>query len=227
METRVHREERRPARTTTGKHHTTLSLYKSPSSAPRSSTLPSTDTHATQQQRGDVSDRHASQAQQRTRGAERWRTLGRARGPPARARGRRSRERAPQSRPPRALLRTLTHLAEGLRVGSLLLANAHDHVHKAAVVLQALLGTAGRVLLLLALGNLGRLPAHLARTSERAVNLACRAHADRGAREKKRQTTAEAVAGGRGGRRPQEAAAVRRPPPRAPGGAAARRGTQR
>ena len=68
----------------------------------------------------------------------------------------------------------LAHLAERLRIGSLLLAHTHDHVHKSTVVLQPLLGTAGLLLLLLLLGDLGGLAANLARTSERTVDLALR-----------------------------------------------------
>lgn len=67
----------------------------------------------------------------------------------------------------------LTALAQRLRVRALLLARAHDDVHKPAVVLKALLGAARQLLALLALGDLGGLPTHLTGTSQRAVNLAC------------------------------------------------------
>ena len=69
---------------------------------------------------------------------------------------------------------SLAHLAERLRVGSLLLANTHDHVHEPTVVLQPLLGAASLLLLLLTLRDLRCLTTHLARTSERTVDLALR-----------------------------------------------------
>ena len=76
----------------------------------------------------------------------------------------------------------LTALAQGLRVGALLLAGANDNVDKSPVVLQALLGAAGQVLLLLTLSDLGRLAAHLAGTSQRTVDLALRTADERGGR---------------------------------------------
>ena len=68
----------------------------------------------------------------------------------------------------------LTALAERLRVGPLLFADADDNVHKPSVVLQPLLGAPRQVLLLVSLlRDLRRLTAHLAGTCQRAVNLAC------------------------------------------------------
>ena len=66
----------------------------------------------------------------------------------------------------------LAHLAERLRVGSLLLTDSDDDVHEAPVVLQPLLCPARLLLLLLALCDLWRLAAHLAGTRKRAVDLA-------------------------------------------------------
>jgi len=59
---------------------------------------------------------------------------------------------------------SLASLARRLRVGSALLAHTHDDVHESPVVLQPLLGAARLTLLLLLLGHLGRLSAHLAGT---------------------------------------------------------------
>ena len=68
----------------------------------------------------------------------------------------------------------LAHLAKRLRVGSLLLAHTHLHVHKPPVVLQPLLGAAGLLLRLLLLRHLRRLTTHLAGTCQRSVDLALR-----------------------------------------------------
>lgn len=65
----------------------------------------------------------------------------------------------------------LTHLAERLRIRTPLLAGTDDDIHEAAVVLQPLLRTSGRLLLLLPFLHLWCLPTHLASTSERAVHL--------------------------------------------------------
>lgn len=66
----------------------------------------------------------------------------------------------------------LPALAEGLRVGALLLAGADNDVDESAVVLQTLLRAAGQPLAgLLALGDLRGLATHLTGTSERSVDL--------------------------------------------------------
>ena len=67
----------------------------------------------------------------------------------------------------------LAHLAERLGVGSALLSNADDDVDESSVVLQPLLRAPRLLLLLLLLGDLWRLAAHLAGTGQRSVNLAC------------------------------------------------------
>merc|ERR1712078_976922 len=65
-------------------------------------------------------------------------------------------------------------LGDGAGVGPALGAGANDHVDEAAVVLEALEGAPGGLLLLVLLVNLGRLPPNLPRPSQRTVNLAHR-----------------------------------------------------
>jgi len=59
----------------------------------------------------------------------------------------------------------------GVGVGSLLLAEGGHHIHKAPVVLDATLGAASLLFLLLLLVNLGRLSPHFAGTGQRTVDL--------------------------------------------------------
>ena len=59
-------------------------------------------------------------------------------------------------------------------VGAALLAEADDGSDEAAVVLDALVGAAARLLLLVLLRHLRRLPPHLPGASQRPVNLTCK-----------------------------------------------------
>ena len=68
-------------------------------------------------------------------------------------------------------------------VGAALLAEADDGGDEAAVVLDPLVGAAAGLLLLVLLGHLGGLPAHLPGTSQRSVNLACAPHTHEQRRE--------------------------------------------
>merc|ERR1719460_1497670 len=92
------------------------------------------------------------------------------------------------------------HLGNGAGVGPALSAGAHDHVHEAAVVLEALEGAPSGLLLLVLLVDLGRLPPNLPRPSQRTVNLACEAR--RSTFHRQRQPPISTPFSGTPGKRP-------------------------